>query len=470
MSNSTNKSIDELSLDSEISFGSEIEPSPEDSSDETDKLLKELDDNLEKESAQSDVEQSDEPEEGAEEGEEVEVEPEEEGEEVEVEPEEEGEEVEVEPEEEGEEVEVEPEEEGQEVEVESEEEEAEAEREEEEGSEEEEGAEDEEAEAESEEAEDEDGEAESEEGEEEGEEEEGSEVDEEEGSEEEGEEQEGSEEEEEEVEEGEAESEEEEEEEEGEAEEAEDIFPGSKKQKTSKLVEDFKRDMYNPTIERERLKTILDSLDETADDFTKKYNIFLNNVELFNGIDLETSKYNFLYPSLDDRDFTAKISRRKEFNDYKNNQQIVDNIEEYADKVCNERFELAPHQILVKNFLSFYTPYNSILLFHGLGTGKTCSAIGIAEETRTHLHQLNIDKKIIIVASPNVQDNFRLQLFDERKLEFKNGGWNIENCVGNTFLNELNISSYRELSRSTIIKQINNIKSILYFLWLHRIC
>ena len=220
--------------------------------------------------------------------------------------------------------------------------------------------------------------------------------------------------------------------------------------------------MYNPTIERERLKTILDSLDETADDFTKKYNIFLNNVELFNGIDLETSKYNFLYPSLDDRDFTAKISRRKEFNDYKNNQQIVDNIEEYADKVCNARFELAPHQILVKNFLSFYTPYNSILLFHGLGTGKTCSAIGIAEETRTHLHQLNIDKKIIIVASPNVQDNFRLQLFDERRLEFKNGGWNIENCVGNTFLNELNISSYRELSRSTIIKQINNIINQYY--------
>ena len=118
--------------------------------------------------------------------------------------------------------------------------------------------------------------------------------------------------------------------------------------------------------------------------------------------------------------------------------------------------------MLVKNFLSFYTPYNSILLYHGLGTGKTCSAIGIAEETREHLKQLNIKKKIIIIASPNVQDNFRIQLFDERKLEFINGGWNIENCVGNKFLNELNLISYKDLSRDSIIKQINNIINQYY--------
>ena len=224
--------------------------------------------------------------------------------------------------------------------------------------------------------------------------------------------------------------------------------------------------MSNPTIERDRLKTVLSTLDDSSDDFVKKYNIFLNNIELYNNMDLkEDQKTEFLYPSLDDEDFTSKISKKKEFYDYRNRQQVVDNIEEYADQVCNARFELAPHQLLVKNFLSFYTPYNSILLYHGLGTGKTCSAIGIAEETRTNLRQLNINKKIIIVASPNVQDNFRMQLFDERRLEYKNGGWNIENCVGNTFLDELNITAYRDLSRTSIIKQINALINQYYIFY-----
>ena len=220
--------------------------------------------------------------------------------------------------------------------------------------------------------------------------------------------------------------------------------------------------MNNPTIEREQLDTQFKTLDRTSSNYANKYNIFINNIELYNAKDSKDNKYPYLYPSIDDENFTVNISKKKEFNDYQNKQEIVDNIEEYADRVCNARFELAPHQILVKNFLSFYTPYNSILLYHGLGTGKTCSAIGIAEETRDYLKQLNIRKQILIIASPNVQDNFRLQLFDERKLEFINGGWNIENCVGNTFLKELNLSSYKDLSRENIIKQINTIINQYY--------
>ena len=56
-------------------------------------------------------------------------------------------------------------------------------------------------------------------------------------------------------------------------------------------------------------------------------------------------------------------------------------------------FELSPHQLFVKNFLSSQTPYNSLLLFHGLGTGKTCSAIGITEEHRDYIKQTNNEKK-----------------------------------------------------------------------------
>ena len=71
--------------------------------------------------------------------------------------------------------------------------------------------------------------------------------------------------------------------------------------------------------------------------------------------------------------------------------------------------------------MSFQTPYNSLFLYHGLGTGKTCSAIGITEEMRAYMKQVGIKKRILIVASPNVQNNFKMQLFDERKLKETNG-------------------------------------------------
>ena len=43
-----------------------------------------------------------------------------------------------------------------------------------------------------------------------------------------------------------------------------------------------------------------------------------------------------------------------------------------------------PHQNFVK-FLSFNTPYNSLFLYHGLGSGKTCSSIGVSEEMRIYM-------------------------------------------------------------------------------------
>ena len=147
--------------------------------------------------------------------------------------------------------------------------------------------------------------------------------------------------------------------------------------------------------------------------------------------------YNYLYPNLNDPLFNIKIAERKEFNDTKYDGEIA-NIEKQAEILCNAEFELAPHQFFVRNFLSFQTPYNSLLLYHGLGSGKTCSAISVAEEMRDYLIQMNISHRIIVVASPNVQENFKLQLFDERKLKLTDGLWNIHACTGNKFLKEIN--------------------------------
>ena len=170
---------------------------------------------------------------------------------------------------------------------------------------------------------------------------------------------------------------------------------------------------------------------------------------------VDDHKHDFLYPRLDDPDFGLKIAKRKEFNDTQYDGSIKD-IREQAEKLCSADFELMPHQSFVKNFMSFQTPYNSLLLYHGLGTGKTCSAIGIAEEMRNYMKQIGLKKSIMIVASPNVQDNFRLQLFDERKLELVDGIWNINSCVGNSLLKEINPTDAKgvESDRVSIISQI----------------
>jgi Helicase conserved C-terminal domain len=170
-----------------------------------------------------------------------------------------------------------------------------------------------------------------------------------------------------------------------------------------------------------------------------------------------------LYPTLNDPNFNTKIALRKEFFDTKMDVDNAVNVEEQAEILCNAPFELAPNQQFVRNFLSVETPYNSLLLYHGLGTGKTCSAISVAEEMRDYMKQMGISQRIIVIASPNVQENFRLQLFDERELrEIEPGVWNIRACTGNKFIKEINPMNMKGLTRDKIVKQIRRLISSHY--------
>ena len=166
-----------------------------------------------------------------------------------------------------------------------------------------------------------------------------------------------------------------------------------------------------------------------------------------------------LYPTLDDPHFQSKISQHQEFADSKYEGAVKDmDIQTQSDLMCTAKYELMPHQTFVKNFLSVQTPYNSLLLFHMLGTGKTCSAIGIAEEMRKYLQQVGSNKKVIVIASPNVQSNFRKELFDDRKLIEVNGIWTMDRtCIGNSLLREINPTNIKELDRRHIIQQIDAI-------------
>ena len=163
------------------------------------------------------------------------------------------------------------------------------------------------------------------------------------------------------------------------------------------------------------------------------------------------------YPHMEDRDFQKKITLKKEFR-YKYDGEIV-SVKEKSKTLCKRTsaFELSPHQEFVKKFISYQNPYNSLLLYHGLGSGKTCSAISITESLRMYSKYIPNFKKILMVASPNVQENFKLQLFDPSKLTRMNGLWNLHGCVGNSLLKELNIDEAHAMNRDDLIYRIKKI-------------
>ena len=264
----------------------------------------------------------------------------------------------------------------------------------------------------------------------------------------------------------------------------EEIRPPSKIQKRIKITEKFEKPIDVPSDAPLEEINMEDAphIKEVKLTGPVKMDVVDNKESI--GVSHEESEYNeelanpdttydFLYPTLNDPNFNIKIARRKEFFNTKYDGTIYD-IKEQSEKMCNASFELMPHQLFVKNFLSFQTPYNSLLLYQSLGTGKTCSAIGIAEENRRYMKQVGIKQRIIVVASPNVQANFRLQLFDDRKLKKISGTqssgiisgeqdmWNIESCIGNSLLQEINPANLKGLSKEKIISQINSIINNFY--------
>ncbi len=75
---------------------------------------------------------------------------------------------------------------------------------------------------------------------------------------------------------------------------------------------------------------------------------------------------------------------------------------------------------------------------------------------------MGITKRIIIVGNKNIQDNYKLQLFDERKLELIDGKWNLVGCTSNKFINEINPMNMKGITKTKIISQINTIINTFY--------
>ena len=88
-------------------------------------------------------------------------------------------------------------------------------------------------------------------------------------------------------------------------------------------------------------------------------------------------------------------------------------------------FDLLTHQKIVRDYLNLYTPYRGLLLFHGLGSGKTCTSIAIAEGMKQN-------KPVVVMTPASLKMNF----FSEMKkcgddLYRKDQYWEFVSIEGN---------------------------------------
>ena len=122
----------------------------------------------------------------------------------------------------------------------------------------------------------------------------------------------------------------------------------------------------------------------------------------------------FSYPETRDEDFLTKIFRKREFYYHKvpprDKMETYEEIQDYRDKNCKEG-EVQPRemQAIVPNFISPNSPYTGLILMHGTGSGKTGSAILIAEQFKEQIKKYNT-KIYVIVPGPNTRDNFKNEI------------------------------------------------------------
>lgn len=78
-----------------------------------------------------------------------------------------------------------------------------------------------------------------------------------------------------------------------------------------------------------------------------------------------------------------------------------------ADVSCEKRstaeFETLTHQKVVTDYLNLYSPYRGLLIYHGLGSGKTCTSIAVAEGMKS-------EKQVIVLTPASLKSNFFSEL------------------------------------------------------------
>ena len=162
---------------------------------------------------------------------------------------------------------------------------------------------------------------------------------------------------------------------------------------------------------------LLESL-KRIHEFNYENDINISDSDLNSDIELYKSDFNY-YPDIYETNIAEKLLGKEELR-----RNIIPNeIGSIEDKCNSKFFELAPHQLLLKNLFSPNTQYKGVLIFHGVGVGKSCSGISIAENFKDVYGEK--ENRIIILASQNIQIGWRKTIFNPKKGD--------DQCTGNEY-------------------------------------
>ena len=121
----------------------------------------------------------------------------------------------------------------------------------------------------------------------------------------------------------------------------------------------------------------------------------------------------YSYPEPDDKNISSKIYSKREFHYHRipkrKKMESYEEIKKYREKQCKAEFKPKEQQAILSNLMNPETPYNGMLVMHGTGTGKTCSAISIAEQFKDQVKKYNT-KVFVLIPGPNTRENFKSEL------------------------------------------------------------
>ena len=142
----------------------------------------------------------------------------------------------------------------------------------------------------------------------------------------------------------------------------------------------------------------------------------------------------YSYPEPDDKDVVSKIYSKREFQYHRIPQRKImdtyEEVEKYREQVCKPEYKPRQQQAILSNLLNPETPYKGVLVMHGTGTGKTCSAISIAEQFKDQVKKYNT-RIFVLIPGPNTRENFKSELLF---------------CTGDTYLK--NKEKLQQLSKA----------------------
>ncbi len=155
-----------------------------------------------------------------------------------------------------------------------------------------------------------------------------------------------------------------------------------------------------------------------------------------------------LYPNIQTADFASRLATKSEFAELRS--------KTVADDVCGsgvKGFDTTPVQRLVARFLHPKTPYRSLLLDHGVGVGKTCTAITVAEMFLEKLPQ----RKAIILCPQAIASGFKRTIFDPerivaippREAQLRGEVWESFQCTGMNYLRLTGMAQERNIEEVT---------------------